>query len=48
MDINAGIPDDYCQGDAHALESVDLEEIEFPLEDKKRIKSIKVTRGKLK
>lgn len=49
MEINAGIPEDYCQGEAAHLEFVDLEEIQFPLEDKTRrvrIKSVKVTRGR--
>lgn len=49
MEINARIPDDYCQGDAPHLEPIELEEIEFPAEDRvKRIKSVKVTRGKRK
>ena len=50
MEINAGVPEDYCQGNAAHLESVDLEEIEFPLEDIKRvkIKSIRLKRGKNK
>jgi hypothetical protein len=47
MEINLGIPDDYCQGEANHLDSIDPEEYELPLEDKKsKLKSIKVKRGK--
>lgn len=49
MEINAGIPENYCQGEAAHLELVDLEDIQLPFEDKPRrvrIKSVKVTRGR--
>lgn len=45
MEINMGIPDDFCQGNAHPLEPIEPEEYMFPLEDKVRPKSIKVQRG---
>lgn len=48
MEINLGIPDDWCQGDAAILEPLDPEEYEFPAEDRKvpKLKSVKVTRAK--
>lgn len=49
MEINAGVPDNYCQGEAAHLDPIDLEEVEFPAEDRTRpvrITSVKVTRGR--
>lgn len=50
MEINLGIPDDWCQGDSHPLEPLDPEEYEFPAEDcakrKPKLRSVKVTRAK--
>lgn len=49
MEINAGVPEDYCQGNGAYLEPVELEEILFPFEDKVqhvKVKSIRLKRGK--
>jgi hypothetical protein len=48
MEIDLGIPADWCQGDAEVLEPLDPEEYELPAEDcakrKPKLKSIKVGR----
>lgn len=44
MEINLGIPADYCQGEAMHFEYIDIDEISFPPEDKRKLKAIKVGR----
>jgi hypothetical protein len=43
MEIKLQIPDDYCQGNWRSLDPVDIEETQFPFED--RPTSIKVRRA---
>jgi hypothetical protein len=48
MEINAGIPENYCQGAESHVEHIDLDEIQFPLEDKVKLRSVRLKRDKKK
>jgi hypothetical protein len=45
MEIKLQIPDDYCQGNSGSLDSVDIEETQFPFEDRAKPNSVKVRRA---